>query len=71
MAKASKQPGTDVATTQKKPSNKKNIKVISDEIKRQMIAEAAFYNSQNREQLGGDSMQDWLLAEKQIEQQLN
>ncbi|MEJ2360191.1 MAG: DUF2934 domain-containing protein [Gammaproteobacteria bacterium] len=72
MAKASKKPVTASAVKAKKqarPRKKQNS--ISDDVKRQMIAEAAFYNSQKRAQLGGDPVQDWLLAEKQIEQTLN
>lgn len=69
MAKASKKPVTEV-TTKKKPPSKVRVKAISDEQKHQMIAEAAFYNSQKRAQLGGDPIQDWLLAERQIEQKL-
>lgn len=68
MAKVSKKPVTEAKTGKK--NYKKEMIRISDDQKRQMIAEAAFYNSQNRAQLGGDALQDWLLAEKQIEQQL-
>lgn len=72
MAKASGKRTAKAASPQKQPvRKKKNITPISDEVKYQMIAEAAFYNSLNRAPFGGDSLEDWLLAEKQIEQQLH
>jgi len=70
MAKASKRQVTEVATQAKTAAKKAKGIAVSDEVKQRMIAEAAFYNSQKRAQLGGDPVQDWLLAEKQIEQQL-
>lgn len=70
MAKASKKPVTEAKATKKSPTRRQKPSPISDELKRQMIAEAAFYNSQKRAQFGGDPLQDWLLAEKQIEEQL-
>lgn len=71
MAKANKKQGTGVATRAKTTSGKKKNPVVSAELKQLMIAEAAFYNSQKRAQFGGDPVQDWLLAEQQIEQQLS
>lgn len=71
MAKATKKQVAEVKTTKKLPNNKKKLTPISDELKHQMIAEAAFYNSQNRSPLDSDPLQDWLLAEQQIEEQLS
>jgi hypothetical protein len=71
MAKAVKKQDTKVASKAKAPSRKKKNQTVSVEVKQQMIAEAAFYNSQKRAQVGGDPVQDWLLAEQQIEQQLS
>lgn len=77
MAKASRKQKLDVAPAKKAPAKKtttnsrKKVATVSDEVRLQMIAEAAFYNSLKREQVGGDPVEDWLLAEKQIEQQLS
>jgi hypothetical protein len=71
MAKASRKQGKEIEVAQKTSPNRKKRKSVSDEAKHQMVAEAAFYNSLNRAQVGGDPVQDWLLAEKQIEQQLS
>lgn len=71
MAKAVKKQVTEGKTTKKLPAKKKKLTPISDALKHQMIAEAAFYISQKRSPFGGDPLQDWLLAEKQIEEQLS
>lgn len=81
MAKASSKQKVAVApakntrakksTTKKATTNSaKQIVTVPDDVRLQMIAEAAFYNSLNRG-TAGDPVQDWLLAEKQIEKQLS
>lgn len=58
-------------TEAKKPARKRVTKqaaVITDEQRRQMIAEAAYYLSEQRGFAGGDPMQDWLEAEASVDQ---
>lgn len=43
---------------------------ISPEEKQRMIAEAAYYHAEQRGFVPGEEMQDWLLAEAEIEQLL-
>jgi len=45
--------------------------MISEEERERMIAEAAYFNAEHRGFMPGDPKQDWLLAEKQIDQQLH
>ena len=51
-------------TTRKRPS--KNTVIITDEQRRQMISEAAYYISEQRGFTDGNAMQDWLEAEAKI-----
>lgn len=44
---------------------------VSAEKRRLMIAEAAYYISERRGFGGGREMEDWLLAEKQVDAALN
>ncbi|HXH64950.1 MAG TPA: DUF2934 domain-containing protein [Mariprofundaceae bacterium] len=41
------------------------------EIRRQMIAEAAYYHAEQRGFATGNEMQDWLEAEKEIDRRLD
>lgn len=41
------------------------------EIRLQMIAEAAYYHAEHRGFAAGEAMQDWLEAEREIDQRLN
>ena len=40
---------------------------ITPEIRRQIIAEAAYYRASNRGFNGGDPVEDWLQAEREID----
>ena len=54
----------------RKPATAKTDAAVSDEQRRQMIAEAAYYLAENREFAGGDPRQDWLAAEADIDARL-
>ena len=57
-------------TETKKPTRKRPTKrnvIITNEQRRQMVAEAAYYLSEQRGFAGGDAMQDWLEAEARID----
>jgi len=41
---------------------------VSAEERQRMIAEAAYFRAQQRGFAGGDSLDDWLAAERQIDQ---
>jgi Protein of unknown function (DUF2934) len=41
------------------------------EIRRQMIAEAAYYRAEHRGFMVGGDLEDWLEAEKEIDRRLN
>lgn len=70
MAKAVNKTVTRLKTGKTTSARKKKSVLVPEDIKRQMIAEAAYYISLNRAQPGGDPFKDWLLAEKQIEELL-
>lgn len=71
---AKPQPGAKIGAAQTTPSRTpttmSGATSTSAEAKRKMIAEAAYYIAQKRGFQGGDSTQDWLTAEAQIEQML-
>ena len=46
----------------------KHPAVITDEQRRQMISEAAYYLSEQRGFAGGDPIEDWLEAETKVDQ---
>lgn len=43
---------------------------VSAEARQQMIAEAAYYRAANRGFSGGDTVEDWLVAETEIDRQI-
>ena len=43
---------------------------ISEDVRRGMIAEAAFFRAQQRNFEGGSETEDWLLAEREVDEQL-
>lgn len=45
-------------------------KVLSPEERQRMIAEAAYYRALQRGFSGGDSVEDWLAAEREIDERL-
>jgi hypothetical protein len=71
VAKKSATPGT--ATVAKKPGMAKAVgsskmKIdVSPEQRYQMIAEAAYFRAEKRGFIGGDSGQDWIEAEAEID----
>ena len=63
----SKSSAQKMSATSKQTSGPK----ISEQERERMIAEAAYFNSEHRGFQSGDPLQDWFLAEEQIERQLN
>ena len=66
----SAKPATQVAKPSSKtpgPSQGSEIKQVSLEQRRQMIAEAAYYHALNRGFLGGSPEEDWCVAEAEID----
>ena len=59
---------TSMQKAVKKPSR---TPMVSAEERRSMIAEAAYYQAEQRDFKGGDSVSDWLDAEKEIDNKLN
>lgn len=58
----------------RKPARKRSLKgaevMALLEERRKMVAEAAYYRAQRRDFASGDELNDWLEAEKEIDQQL-
>lgn len=52
------------------PSSETLTPKISEDERRRMIAEAAYYRAQTRGFNGGDSLDDWLAAEREINRRL-
>lgn len=61
--------------TSRKPAGtkagKQNSGGLWQEIRRQMIAEAAYYRAEHRGFMAGGDLGDWLEAEKEIDRRLN
>ena len=62
QAKASATPRTDAA--------RPNARTVTQEQRRQMIAEAAYYRAEKRGFTGADPMADWLEAEAEVDRYL-
>ena len=58
-------------TTSKSAKTKVVGKIPSDDIRRQMIATAAYYRAESRGFCGGNPVDDWLIAETEIDSQLS
>jgi hypothetical protein len=43
---------------------------VSDEVRRLLIAEAAYFRAQKRGSVGGDAIDDWLAAEQEVDARL-
>ena len=65
-SKPSKRPTTNVTA----PTSK-SATPVSAEVRRLMIAEAAYYSAERRGFASGNEVGDWLLAEKQIDAALS
>lgn len=55
----------DKVVIKKKPAKVRIV--VSEEQRRAMIAEAAYYIAERRGFASGDEVQDWLVAESQVE----
>ncbi len=77
VSKPSKRPTTNVAPKStsggSKPDSvlKSSATPVSAEVRRLMIAEAAYYIAEQRGFAAGNHVEDWLLAEKQIDATLS
>jgi len=68
--KASKKPKATAA--QKTASKRKPArKVIDATTRQQMIEERAYFNAQQRNFVPGNAMDDWLLAESEVDKMIN
>ena len=65
MAKTAR---TEPATPNK--SSTKQAKKVNPGMRRRMIAEAAYYRAERRGFVSGDTVQDWLEAEKEIDRSI-
>jgi hypothetical protein len=57
------------AQTKAKPTTQARTKINQD-VRSQMIAEAAYYNAQKRNFTDGSAEQDWLTAEAEVDKVL-
>ncbi|HHM04523.1 MAG TPA: DUF2934 domain-containing protein [Gammaproteobacteria bacterium] len=57
-------------STPRRRSPKLPAVVITPEQRRQMIAEAAYYQAEKRGFSGGNPAEDWLAAEREVDRQL-
>ena len=64
------QPKTTAKTKTTAKSRDKS-KPYSDEARRQMIATAAYYRAESRGFKGGSPIEDWLVAETEIDRQIS
>lgn len=72
-AKAKPKTGAKVSRTKAKSKAKAKSPLpvgVTSQQRHQLIAEAAFFRAEVREFRGGDPVQDWLEAEKEIDQAL-
>jgi hypothetical protein len=70
-AVSGKATATKVSTAQKPGmSRATGTPTVSEDIRRGMIAEAAYYRALKRNFVGGSEQEDWLLAEQEVDQQL-
>ena len=67
VAPTSSAPGRAESTTTARSKPKKTATPVSAEVRRLMIAEAAYYVAERRGFAPGNAVEDWLLAEKQID----
>ena len=51
--------------------NVTNLKTVSSDQRRAMIAEAAYFRAEQRGFEGGDPISDWLLSEQEVDQILS
>ncbi|MFA7386314.1 MAG: DUF2934 domain-containing protein [Thiohalobacteraceae bacterium] len=58
---------TKAATAVRKPSNGKTPRELSAELRREMIAEAAYLRAERRGFSAGDPTEDWLEAEREVD----
>lgn len=72
IAKTTKKAVTKSTAAKRGPSRgARAMKPVNDEEqRRRMISEAAYYIAEQRGFNGGDTVQDWLLAEAQIDNHL-
>lgn len=66
---------TEKLTQKRKPAQRTKMKLVEkqekDAIRTQMIAEAAYFRAENRNFQNGDASQDWIEAEREIDQLFN
>ena len=58
---------TKAATAARKPRNGKAPRELSAELRREMIAEAAYLRAERRGFSAGDPTEDWLEAEREVD----
>jgi len=67
-------PATSPAAKRTRPAQRPELPparpAIDAEVRRQMIARAAYYRAEQRGFAGGSELQDWLEAEAEIDQML-
>jgi hypothetical protein len=62
-----KKPSRGKSAPKRRKQSAKLPKAISSDVRRQMIAEAAYFKAANRDFLGGDPERDWCEAEAEID----
>jgi hypothetical protein len=66
------QPGTGAEDGSGEGSNQgPEGRIISNDVRHNLIAEAAYYRAQRRGFQNGDPVEDWLAAEAEIDEQLS
>jgi hypothetical protein len=61
----------NISATPIKPEKPVSCNSLLEEMRRSMVAEAAYYIAESRRFESGHEVQDWLLAEKQIDDALS
>lgn len=67
-ATGAKKKTTTTRTKKKTTSSPMKVSTVSSEIRMQMIQEAAYYRAERRGFSQGDALQDWVEAEREIDQ---
>lgn len=66
-SKNSKKPPTTKKTAKATKSKSKSNNIVSPKLRKQMIAEAAYFKALNRDFQGDYCVEDWLEAETEID----